>query len=300
MKTKIIYISGDENFNISDVRAAFEEVRKTIGLDDDTVLFGVSVDSDDAVGGKFESIKPTCVNMNSESEPKQQPDISEVAKPKRGRKKQTPVDTETDTPETIQNEANTSTNDTVVPILSVLGGGDVSQHDAEPEIVTEETIIISDVVSEPDNTDDVAPEQSTPDNTADVDDMITQDIPDIEIPVEKTLEELLESMAPLTEDEETEVKPENLDTNTASTDTTDDATLQQLATEFIANQDKINSGAKGSARSKIGKLKNILPFKKAKHDEGGIMGDLFGWAGVAANDDDFSVPGFLDLSNKNK
>jgi hypothetical protein len=36
-----------------------------------------------------------------------------------------------------------------------------------------------------------------------------------------------------------------------------------------------------------------MPFKKAKRDDGGLMGDLFGWAGIAANDDDFSIPGFF-------
>ena len=41
MKTKIIYISGSEIFDMADIRAAFEEVRGTLGLDSDTVLFGV-------------------------------------------------------------------------------------------------------------------------------------------------------------------------------------------------------------------------------------------------------------------
>ena len=48
MKTKIVYISGNELFNISDIRAAFEEVRTALGLDSETVLFGVPVDNEDA------------------------------------------------------------------------------------------------------------------------------------------------------------------------------------------------------------------------------------------------------------
>ena len=44
MKKKIIYISGADSFNPGEVRAAFEEVRSTLGLDTDTVLFGVPVD----------------------------------------------------------------------------------------------------------------------------------------------------------------------------------------------------------------------------------------------------------------
>ena len=52
MKTKIIYISGSEVFEMSQVRAAFEEIRQTLGLDKNTVLFGVPVDSDDALADK--------------------------------------------------------------------------------------------------------------------------------------------------------------------------------------------------------------------------------------------------------
>ena len=48
MKTKIIYISGGEIFNMSDVRNAFETVRHELGLGMDTVLFGVPVDAEDA------------------------------------------------------------------------------------------------------------------------------------------------------------------------------------------------------------------------------------------------------------
>ena len=54
MKTKIIYISGNEIFNISDIRAAFEEVRNALNLDKETVLFGVPVDSEDAGLGTAE------------------------------------------------------------------------------------------------------------------------------------------------------------------------------------------------------------------------------------------------------
>ena len=48
MKTKIIYISGNEIFDMNDIRAAFEEVRNALNLDKNTVLFGVPVDCEDA------------------------------------------------------------------------------------------------------------------------------------------------------------------------------------------------------------------------------------------------------------
>ena len=47
--TKIIYISGNETFEMTQIRAAFEEVRETLGLDKDTILFGVPVDCDSAL-----------------------------------------------------------------------------------------------------------------------------------------------------------------------------------------------------------------------------------------------------------
>ena len=46
MKTKIIYISGNEVFEMAEIRAAFEEVRTALGLSNDTILFGVPVDCD--------------------------------------------------------------------------------------------------------------------------------------------------------------------------------------------------------------------------------------------------------------
>ena len=130
--------------------------------------------------------------------------------------------------------------------------------------------------------------------------------------LEKTLEELLESMTPLGEDEQ-QTPMVDIDTHTndmdiptelpeqtdsAESDDTD-ATLELLANEFAASADEIATPAKPETRGKIGKLKNILPFKKAKRDDSGIMGDLFGWAGVA-NDEDFTIPGFFANASSKK
>ena len=140
-------------------------------------------------------------------------------------------------------------------------------------------------------------------DVAEVAEITDTEIP--ESPMEKTLEELLESMTPLRED----VTPhENIETvaviddaDVMQSDETD-ATLAQLATEFVQNEDKIPSAPKTETSGKIGKLKNILPlpFKKVKRDDSGIMGDLFGWAGVAANDEDFSIPGFFTQAASKK
>ncbi|MFQ6739203.1 MAG: hypothetical protein ACLRFJ_00840 [Alphaproteobacteria bacterium] len=293
MKTKIIYVSGGNKFNIADVRAAFEEVRQSLSFDDDTVLFGVPVDCDDDLGGQFESVQQIDEKSDTDTvvdeAPALEPTPDVPVEKKRGRKK-TVI-------EPIQEEAD----EKIIPILSILGGDNEDEKHTEPEPdnpTTDDTNIVitteTTVISEPDDVVDSVVE------SVEVDQIITTDAPaETSEPIEKTLKELLESMAPLTEDEkENDAEPELTDSDVPYDDSAEDATLQQLATEFIESQDKINSATKSTSRSKIGKLKNILPFKKAKHDEGGIMGDLFGWAGVAANDEEFAMPGFLDLSSK--
>ena len=111
---------------------------------------------------------------------------------------------------------------------------------------------------------------------------------------EADLEKLLSAMTPLQEDviEDTVTSEPIAEPIEEPEDISVDATLEQLATEFAETQDKIATESKSSSRSKIGKLRNILPFKQSKHKDQGF-GDLFGWAGTAANDEDFSVPGFF-------
>ena len=109
-----------------------------------------------------------------------------------------------------------------------------------------------------------------------------------------SLEKLLQSVQSLHEDkEETIIEPVATDLDET------DLTLEKLANEFAETQDKIVNTTKTSARGgRIGKLKNILPFKKVKHNDSGLMGDLFGWAGVAANDEEFGIPDFFPTAAK--
>jgi hypothetical protein len=229
MKKKIVYISGAEVFGADDVRAAFDEVRATLNLDADTILFGVPIDNLDA---KTESVADEQTKPAASIEPE-------------------PVKEE---PETQNTDSN------VVPILSVLGAKATVETPEEP-------------VPEP-----------------------IDDILDDEMPVattEQTLEELLEKMTPLREDVHLETSDDEPSDSISETKSADDATLENLASEFAKVQDTIPAPKKTSERGKISKLKNILPFKKIKRDDSGLMGDLFGWAGIAANDDDFSMPGFF-------
>ena len=298
MKTKIIYISGNELFDMADIRAAFEEVRSALSLGPDTVLFGVPVDSDDAlINAKsdkniiehvVENVTEPISEPVAEKKPRKsskvvpitqairEPDIEPITEP---------VDDDITEPEAKPEE-------TVVPILSVL--------DSEPETPiteTDKTIDVETIVETQNN--DVIQEPVQDAESVTISDIIADDVP--EVAPEKTLEELLESMTPLGEDADkkddsaTETD-DSLETETPApvTDTSDtDVALEKLATEFFETQDKIETPSKPAGRGKIGKLKNILPFKKAKHEDSGLMGDLFGWAGVAANDDDFTMPGFL-------
>jgi len=251
MKKKIVYISGADSFDANEVRAAFDEVRGTLGLDSDTVLFGVPVD--DLIATDVDS------DFSDSVQEKVLPDA--VAKEDvlvRAKKKET--------------ESH------VVPIMSVLGG----KSDDEDEPVMAASKVSVEI------------EKTTLDaaDVQDIEQMLSDDVPGAAH--EKTLEELLETMAPLRED----VQMESAATVKDVPDVEDsiaetDATLASLATEFVDVQDKVPNFKKSSERGKISKLKNILPFKKMKRDDTGIMGDLFGWAGVAANDEEFSIPGFF-------
>ena len=329
MKTKIIYISGNETFEMRQIRAAFEEVRETLGLDKDTILFGVPIDCDSAVS-EVKPAETVVSNENSEIIPII-PEISDVTvdetvtvtEPVMVEPVMTePVAEMATEPESPVTEKNVE-EDKVVPILSVLAIND-DEPETEP-VVAEEVEIAEDVDAVTEDVDvvpeledviepaaeelvDVAEPESDiseieVEDVAEVAEITDTEIP--ESPIEKTLEELLESMTPLREDvtphENTETVVVIDDVDVMQSDETD-ATLAQLATEFVQNEDKIPSAPKTETSGKIGKLKNILPlpFKKVKRDDSGIMGDLLGWAGVAANDEDFSIPGFFTQAASKK
>ena len=310
MKTKIIYISGNEIFDMNDIRAAFEEVRAALNLDKSTVLFGVPVDADDAClmpeskpqvaeaetviedVKEEETIKepiteeiiPTpIIDEEIIEEPEEaiiediveEEPIAEEQPKKRGRPRKETVAQEESEPIVEQTESE-QTDEKVVPILSILSTNDETD---EPEQASEEIEIIPEVVEEKTEEEIIA-------------EPIEEPVEDIaEESEEADLEKLLSAMTPLDISEDTEV-PESIEEQIEEPeDISVDATLEQLATEFAESQDKIATENK-SSRSKIGKLRNILPFKQSKHKDQGL-GDLFGWAGVAANDEDFSVPGFF-------
>ena len=367
MKTKIIYISGNEVFEMSQIRAAFDEVRAALGLDNDTILFGVPVDSDCALDipsadttspaktvvsdvapvvvddepveltAKITPVvedvvpvteitepelSPENIVIESEAEPivdtTPSPEIDPVSEP-------VAVDVE---PVAVDVE---SVAEAVIPILSILAP---QSSDSEPvatpdanlespvsdivvdttvdamdvpveEVVAEptpmveaaETVVISDInidatLSAPAMADDDVAEKIT------IGDMIGDEAP--VAPVTHSLETLLESMAPLREDVISDEGSDAMsgDMPVFEADADDDSTLVRLASEFAESADKIIATPKSEPTGKIGKLKNILPFKKAKRDDSSLMGDLFGWAGIAANDEDFTIPGFFANAKK--
>ena len=302
MKTKIIYISGNEIFDMRDIRAAFDEVRCALNLDHDTLLFGVPVDMDDAgIMNKTntntqQTIEPIIETTKAEipevpvvEEPVQEIIDEEIAPKKRGRPRKEPVNesVEDEVHEEIVNEIidepqSESVNDEsendeekTIPILSVLSVNEEEKPDEVIDSVEQIDIIpeISDEKAE--ETEIVETEEEIKDEESEPD-----------------LEKLLSEMTPLAEDVRDEEPNEPVVEDSADEDISVDATLEQLATEFAQNQDKIASESKSNSRSKIGKLRNILPFKQSKHQDTGL-GDLFGWAGAAANDEDFAIPGFF-------
>ncbi len=298
MKTKIIYISGNEIFKIKDIRAAFEEVRNALNLDKTTVLFGVPVDNEDTglatnvaenepeiiesvVEETAEIItEPVIITTEETIESENEQPIKKRGRPRKEEKTEKVIETP------VIEEPVAKEQEIVVPILSVLETHEEVVVDETP--ATEENIeIIPEITDEePEETiDTVEPE-------------ISETIDDED---DAKLEKLLSAMTPLEEDtlEDPFAKETKEETKTESSDNFD-ATLEQLATEFIETQDKIATESKSSTRSKIGKLRNILPFKQSKHKDNSGLGDLFGWAGIAANDEDFSVPGFFTSAASKK
>ncbi len=310
MKKKIVYISGSDVFDINDVRAAFDEVREMLHLDSDTVLFGVPVDAETEMTGVADNTTESVETPNMAIETDLDMDLN------------TECDTEDLEPNTdddiigaedtmhdasdvdVANSNEIAEEAPVVPIQSILTSEtkktktaqtkkkktakqEVVKDEIEPETTEAVTTRIDKEEAVVDKVDDEPVEISV--QEAKIEEMITDDMPDE--PAEKTLEELLESMAPLRED----VHPDD-SKETADVQNNDeiDATLESLASEFADTQTTIPSGKKSSGRGgRIGKLKNILPFSNKKKDDTGLMGDLFGWAGIAANDEDFTIPGFF-------
>lgn len=303
MKTKIIYISGNEIFDMNDIRAAFEEVRTALNLDKNTVLFGVPVDSEDTglstqtndvanISNDITTSEPETIKTSKIIEPESEPEIipapieipetiesvTETPTKKRGRPRK---EAETTESEPVIDSKNKDATDTekVVPILSVLSTNDdeIGTEPQNSEII-ENLGIISEISDE---THDVIEQNES--DTMDI--KMSDDDAD--------LEKLLSEMTPLDISEEINTNESIVSVDTGDdNDISVDATLEQLATEFAEKQDKITSETKSTSRNRIGKLRNILPFKQSKHKDTGL-GDLFGWAGVAANDEDFSVPGFF-------
>ena len=300
MKTKIVYISGNELFDIADIRAAFEEVRNALGLDSQTVLFGVPVDNEDAgLGTQTEQTieEETPVVDSEEDIPEENeeeieeeadddiieetheivsstPDesIEETTPKKRGRPRKVPLAKDEDE-ETVSDENTKDASEKIVPILSIL-----SNEETKNEEQTQDLQGIDYITSEIDNTQDTDFEN------------------------EPDLEKLLSKMKPLEEDliEEKENKLDNdEDIISQQNNINVDATLQQLANEFAESQDAISTEKKPVSHGKIGKLRNIFPFKQSKRKDQSI-GDLFEWGGIAANDEDFSVPGFFTSAASKK
>ena len=302
MKKKIVYISGAEVFDVNDVRAAFDEVRNALKLGTDTILFGVPVDNDEAA---FNQIPQTStvedspnVDLSVDTESVNQ----EPAEPEPSKELKENVDfvdvvpaeePVVETTEIVEEAVETEHDapESVVPILSVL-----ASKEEETEITAEpEPKVVKETKPKPKKTrakktvvESVEPQLQDPDMS----DILNDEMP--AEPGEKTLEELLETMEPLREDNTIAFhEKNNVDDAPITVSEEIDVTLEKLAGEFAENQDKVSTNKKGSDRGKIGKLKSILPFKKMKRDDTGLMGDLFGWAGIAANDDDFTMPGFF-------
>ncbi len=299
MKSKIVYISGGDVFSPSEIRKGLEEIREILGLGSDVVIFGISVEPElelakseavveqyepvseiemqiikpDTIEEKIEILEPVAAVVNDEVFTEDEEISKEII--------------ETEMPKAADTVADVDNipAPTPAPILSVIGivTPEVEQtiepeeevfSEPESQIMISETVVVSSSVDFDDDIFDGAPAQK------------------------KTLEQIFDGLESLKEERRdplSAVGP-SVSAPAAVIDTEDfDSTLSKMAEEFVNTQSNIKSEiADTSVKSgKIGKLKNVLPFKKAKKEETSLMGDLFGWAGIAANDDDFPTGGLF-------
>ncbi|MCL2017340.1 MAG: hypothetical protein FWG80_01010 [Alphaproteobacteria bacterium] len=333
MKTKIIYISGGEVFPPQQVRAAFDAVRGMLCLDSDTVIFGVPVDCDDIglssipdahshVVTDEKGLEKSAIDKESIVPAMEIPEASLIENQIATK----PVAEQTVTAPPIRKRKKKETEEQALatPILSVLGSIQSAKEEsvasipdptpvANPEPVKDKEVSGSALPGRV--SDDFAVRSAPSDNYAQTpavktshDDVKEEMLVEaVEEDVVQSIEDIFAGIPPLSED-----KPIDLTTRDEAagedeyTDspvvqhTGDDATLSKLAAEFIAVQDKDLGVAKEldtAKGGKIGRLKNILPFKKKERAEPSVLGDLFGWAGVAANDDtdSFAMPDFFQM-----
>ena len=278
MKTKIIYISGGENLDRAAIKTAFDEVRETLGLGNDTLLFGVPLE--DEIAQESVSEQPELVEITKITE-------EIIQKPKKTRKtkieevkeesieelveepvKEIQIITEIISEEPTQevNEEPTPEVERVIPILSVLSVG--KSESVQPAATVQ-------IVS-----------------VTDFSDALDEELPEEESRIPQTIEEIFENLTPLPEEKIIETPRIKAEESSRDESMDDDATLAMLAAEFVETQNTPAAPVDGRP-GKMGKLKNILPFKKAKKAESGVLDDLFGWAGIAANEDDAGPSGFF-------
>ena len=288
MKTKIIYISGGEVFDMAEIRAAFDQVRGALGLGMDTIMFGVPVDADCALTntnmkGATEPVDTPIIESTEQHDsspiPEQiseiQPIIESVPEPVKSARKsraRKAVTAEVDIAESgpVENIAEPDTTPTtteaekVIPILSILAANQDAPTDDASETVSVDVdkkpeIIEKDIVTEPvEITVTTAAEEpfvaESVTETVSVDEVEMMDEAP-RAPVEKTLEQLLESMTPLRE----ELHPTDTDDQSPIMDEmpmfdeadSADATLEQLASEFAENQDKIVPTPRAESHGKL-------------------------------------------------
>ena len=277
MKTKIIYISGSEVFSAADIRAAFDEVRSAVDLSDDTVLFGVPVDADDAglsvATTTVQNVIETPVPVIEDTVEPVETMATEEKPVKKSRKTTRakiedvePIETHDEVDAEIVKETVSETNDEkIIPILSILSGkkekpvvdadpfvdtvvnpdvildqdeDDNEFADIEPEIVTDTEkhhvdVKIESVSVEKVTLRDVDTDEVITTKTVTITDMINDEVP--ESPMEKTLEQLLESMAPLRED----IVEENNDI-VIMDDTTDETQTDRMSSGIDDTQEDSN------------------------------------------------------------
>ena len=269
MKTKIIYICGGETCDISDIRSAFNQVKSTLGLDKETILFGVPIDTELEDIKLEKTFDKDETSLEESFEDEKDSEINEISEYK-----------------DLEEEK-------VIPILSVLSSKNEKENDNKNEEVQEEVIEIEEF-DEINDESEIESEEVITEITEEIEekseepDLKEESYSDEEIST-TSIDELFKTVPSLdefSENDNIDFIVDDLD-NSQEDNITTDKVIELLTKEYMEKQKEIELSEE--PKNKKGLLSG---FKKAKKKQPTF--DLFRWAGFPANEEDYTRPSIDD------
>lgn len=259
MKTKIIYICGGESCDIADIRSAFNQVKSTLGLDKETILFGVPIET----GLEEINLDKTAEKEGNFFEESPE-DINNVFY-----EDKEIIEEQTDKEE-----------EKVIPILSVLSPKE-QEYDKDEDL--QEAIEIKDTDEEEIETEEIT-EEIELDEISSQEELVVE-----EENVPTSLKELFKTVPSLDEfsDNDTiDVVKEDSEILEEDNITTDKV-IELLTKEYMEKQKEIENSIEPANKKSL-----LNGFRKPRKKQPSF--DLFRWAGFPANEEDYNRPSLDD------